>query len=268
MLFRSPTEFEILTAAALWFYDYMGLEYAILEVGLGGRLDATNAVKPIISIITPIAMDHEAYLGDSLEAIAGEKAGIIKAGVPVVVGLQEKVALEVLEKRAEEVGTSFRAIDEDDLKIIKSDLSENHFIYKGEDYRLPLLGLHQIDNAILALEAMKIMKDQGRIDIDEEEIKKGLLKAKWPGRLEKIAQEPDFFIDGGHNAHGIRAVSRLLKPQDKDRRILLLGMRQDKDYREVLKLLLPLFREVVFTLPLGDMVVPVEIGRAACRERV
>ncbi len=256
--FDHPTEFEILTAAGLWFFDSLGLEYAVMEVGLGGRLDATNVVQPVISIITPIAMDHEAYLGDSLKAIAGEKAGIIKSRVPVVVGLQEEEVLEVLRARALELGSDFSAIDKEGLEILKSDLSENHFIYKGHDYRLALLGLHQIDNALLAIEALKIMKDQGRIDVDEEEIRKGLLKTRWPGRLEKIASNPDFYIDGGHNAHGIRAVSKLLKPEEKDRRILLLGMRQDKDYTEVLKLLLPLFREVVFTLPLGDMVVPVE----------
>lgn len=253
-----PTEFELLTAAGLWFFAKEELDYLIMEVGLGGRLDATNVIRPLISIITPIARDHEDYLGHDLASIAGEKAGIIKEGIPVVSGFQEAEAMEVLENKAREVGTNFYRISRDDLKVIKSNLETNHFIYKGQDYKLPLLGLHQIDNAMLAIEALLLLKSQAQIDLTEAELVSGLLKAQWPGRLEKISDQPPFYIDGGHNSHGIRAVSKILDPEESDKRILLMGMRQDKDYREVLELLLPLFREVVFTLPLGDMVVPVE----------
>lgn len=254
-----PTEFEILTAACLWFFDDLGLEYAVMEVGLGGRLDATNAIKdPIVSVITPIAMDHQAYLGDSLRAIAGEKAGIIKPRIPVISGLQVPEVLEVLKNTAMEKKAPFSTIDESELEILRCDLTENHFRYKGKEYRLQLLGRHQIDNAILAIEALHLMRENNRIDLDDEEIEKGLFKSRWPGRLEKISENPTVFIDGGHNAHGIRAVAQILRPEEKHRRLLLLGMRSDKDYKDVLDLILPLFREVVMTQPVGDTVVSVE----------
>ncbi len=257
--FDHPTEFEILTAAALWFFDDMGLEYAVMEVGLGGKLDATNAVEePIVSVITPIALDHQAYLGDTLVAIAGEKAGIIKPRVPVVSGLQLPEVMEVLRNTANKEATSFYPIDESQLEIIRCDLVENHFRYKESQYKIGLLGRHQIDNAILAIETLHILRDDNRIDLSEEEIKKGLLKTRWPGRLEKIADNPAIFIDGGHNAHGIKAVAQILTPEEKGRRLLLLGMRSDKDYKDVLDLVLPLFREVVLTEPVGDQVVSVE----------
>lgn len=254
-----PTEFEILTAAALWFFDHMGLEYAVMEVGLGGKLDATNGVEePIVSVITPIAIDHQAYLGDTLVAIAGEKAGIIKPRVPVVSGLQEAEVMEVLTNITRERNTSFYSIDETDLEVIRCDLVQNHFRYKQNDYKLNLLGRHQIDNAILAIETLHILMENHRIDLSEEEIQKGLVKTRWPGRLEKISDNPTIFIDGGHNAHGIKAVAQILSPEETSRRLLLLGMRSDKDYREVLDLILPLFREIVLTEPVGDQVVSVE----------
>lgn len=257
--YEHPTEFEILTAVALTFFDDVGLEYAVMEVGLGGKLDATNAVEePVLSVITPIAMDHQAYLGDTLVAIAGEKAGIIKPKIPVVSGLQEAQVMEVLKNTAKEKNASFYPMDESQLEIIRCDLEENHFKYKESEYKLNLLGRHQIDNAILAIESLHIMVQNNRIDVSEEEIRKGLLKTRWPGRLEKISESPEIFIDGGHNAHGIKAVAQILSPEDKKRRLLLLGMRSDKDYKEVLDLLLPLFREIVLTEPVGDQVVSLE----------
>ena len=254
-----PTEFEILTAVGLSYFDEIGLEYAVMEVGLGGRLDATNAVdEPAISVITPIGMDHLGYLGDDLLTIAREKAGIIKKHIPVISGLQEEAVMELLKEVAEERRAEFTTIDEESLEILRCDLSGNEFLYKGEEYKLALLGRHQIDNAILAIEALHLLREHNRIDIDEEEIKKGLHKVKWPGRLEKITSEPEVFIDGGHNAHGIRAVSQILKPEEKDRRVLLLGMRDDKDYGDVLDMLVPLFGRIFVTQPTGDGVVKVE----------
>ncbi|HZK10393.1 MAG TPA: folylpolyglutamate synthase/dihydrofolate synthase family protein [Clostridia bacterium] len=254
-----PTEFEILTAVGFVFFADKGLDYAVIEVGLGGRLDATNSVEePLVSVITPIAMDHESYLGDNLLAIAGEKAGIIKPQIPLVSGLQQKEVLDLLKDKARKKGSPFYPSDPSQLEIIRSDLLENIFRYKGREYKLKLLGRHQIDNAILALETLYLLREKGQIDLEEEQIRRGLLETRWPGRLEKISQKPDIFIDGGHNAHGVRAVAQNLLLDEKNRRLLLLGMRLDKDYKEVLSLLLPLFREVVLTEPLGDQVVLVE----------
>ena len=256
--FDHPTEFEILTAVGLKFFDDLGLEYAVMEVGLGGKLDATNAVdEPAIAVITPIGFDHQSFLGDDLLTIAAEKAGIIKAHVPVISGLQEEPVMEVLRKTAEEKKAPFSTIDESSLEILRSDLEENRFRYKEEEYDLALLGRHQIDNAILAIEALHTLRENNRIDIDEEEIKKGLRKVKWPGRLERIYSSPAIFIDGGHNAHGIRAVKQILPPEDKEKRFILLGMRADKDYSDVLDEMVPLFSQVVVTQPTGDGVVPV-----------
>lgn len=254
-----PTEFEILTAVALSFFDEIGLEYAVMEVGLGGRLDATNAVdEPALSVITPIGMDHLSYLGNDLLTIAKEKAGIIKRHIPVISGLQEEEVLALLKEVAQEKRAPFSTINEEDLQILRCDLSENRFLYRGEEYTLALLGRHQIDNAILAIEALHLLRENNRIDIDDEEIQKGLHKVKWPGRLEKISDEPEIFIDGGHNAHGIRAVSQILNPEEKERRVLLLGMKEDKDYGDVLDMLLPLFDRIFVTQPTGDGVVQVD----------
>lgn len=253
-----PTEFELLTATGLWFFSEKELDYLLFEVGLGGRLDATNVVQPLLSLITPIAMDHEDYLGEDLATIAGEKAGIIKDKTPVISGIQEEEVLEVLKNISKEKSAPFLAISREDMEPIKTDLEGNEFNYKGQNYKLGLLGHHQIDNAMLALEALFLLRDRYEVDLTEKIIKKGLEEARWPGRLEKISDDPAFFIDGGHNAHGIKAVSQVLKEGERDKRILLMGMRQDKDFKEVLQLLLPHFRDIVFTLPLGGSTVPVQ----------
>ena len=241
------TTFEILTALAFAFFMGRQVDFQVLEVGLGGRLDATNVVMPRIAMITSISLDHAEVLGDSLAKIAGEKAGIIKPGALVISAPQPKDVACVIEEVCRHNGVSLITVGRDvTWRKVKSDLSGQFFEVKGNagSYKLiiPLLGEHQLENAAVAVAALEAL------DIGAKDIARGLAQVQWPGRLEILRHEPLFLADGAHNAD---SANRLRETIEKylhfDRLILILGASSDKDIAGIVGELAPMSSLAIVT---------------------
>jgi len=252
----SPTFFEFTTALAFQYFAEEGVDIAVVEVGMGGRLDATNVITPIVSIITDIGYDHQEFLGSTLPEIAYEKAGIIKDRIPVVSANTLLEIMKVIEERAEEKGSKsyifgrdFRASS--GLKVLgfRSQLFDYYGIGKVfKNLELSLLGYHQVVNASLSVAASEIISPQ--IEIREEAIRKGLKETRWEGRLDVISENPTILLDGAHNEAGAQALRRALEDiflPRHDSLFLMVGMMKDKDIKGFLKVLAPLAREVIVT---------------------
>ncbi len=229
-----PTEFELITAIAFEYFRREKCDIVVLEVGMGGRLDATNIIdSPILSVITGIALDHTAFLGDTVEKIAAEKAGIIKPGVPSLYGGDEGAALEVISGEASKNGSELYTADYSALKINAFDLSGSAFEYKERgDMKISLLGSYQPRNAALVLDAMDILCKKG-LKISEDNIRRGLAEAKWAARFEIINRDPIIIFDGAHNAQGISAAVESIKRYFDKRVIVLTGVLADKEYGKI-----------------------------------
>ena len=241
------TTFEILTALAFAFFMERRVDFQVLEVGLGGRLDATNVVMPRIAVITSISLDHAEVLGDSLAKIAGEKAGIIKPGALVISAPQPKEVACVIEEVCRSKGVSLITVGRDvTWRKVKSDLSGQFFEVKGKacSHKLiiPLLGEHQLENAAVAVAALEAL------DIGVKDIARGLAQVQWPGRLEILRHEPLFLADGAHNTD---SANRLRETIEKylhfDRLILILGASSDKDIAGIVGELAPLSSLAIVT---------------------
>ncbi|MBN2260348.1 MAG: bifunctional folylpolyglutamate synthase/dihydrofolate synthase [Clostridiales bacterium] len=246
-----PTEFEIVTAIAFEFYKREKADIVVLEVGMGGRLDSTNVIlKPLCSVITPIAMDHTDYLGDTMALIAGEKAGIIKENSPVVVHPQEVEALKVIEAVAKDRNSKMILVDQSTIEIIKESLTETKFKYLNKSYSISLLGRHQTRNAAVAIEVAKLLNDMAIFKIDSSSIENGLKVTVWPGRMEIINKEPLVIIDGAHNEHGARGLKDTLEHLLKSKKVIgVVGILEDKDVDAIIKHVVPLLDEVIVTQP-------------------
>ena len=251
-----PTEFEIVTAMAFYYYNEQKTDFVVLEVGLGGRYDATNVIEnPLASVITSISLDHTGILGDTLEKIAFEKAGIIKENCDVISYPQQDEAKIVIKNICKEQKSKYIECDFNNINIKKSDI--NSQIYdcniNGKifnDIEVKLIGEHQIKNSIVALNVIEYLNNINKINIPMESIKKGLKETKWPGRLEKISENPLFIIDGAHNQEGAKALQGLIEKNLKDKnKTLIIGMLEDKDVDTVLDLLIPKFNRVITTTP-------------------
>ena len=251
-----PTEFEIVTAMAFYYYNEQKTDFVVLEVGLGGRYDATNVIEnPLASVITSISLDHTGILGDTLEKIAFEKAGIIKENCDVISYPQQDEAKIVIKNICKEQKSKYIECDFNNINIKKSDI--NSQIYdcniNGKifnDIEVKLIGEHQIKNSIVALNVIEYLNNINKINIPMESIKKGLKETKWPGRLEKISENPLFIIDGAHNEEGAKALQGLIEKNLKDKnKTLIIGMLEDKDVDTVLDLLIPKFNRVITTTP-------------------
>lgn len=230
-----PTEFELITVIAFEFFKRMAVDVVVLECGMGGRLDSTNIIDTsLLSVITGISLDHTAFLGDTVEKIAGEKAGIIKPSVPVIYGGEDDVAREVIRKKAEEVGSAYYEVDYSCLDVKKSDLFGTEFDFKSHTgMHISLLGSYQPRNASLGLSAIDILRGEG-FDIPEECVKEGLAKAKWPARFEIISKSPLIIFDGAHNPEGVSAAVRSIKVYFGTKRVLAVsGVLADKDYEYI-----------------------------------
>ncbi len=248
--FSHPTSFEIETAMAFLYFAWQQVDFAVIEVGLGGRLDATNAVtKPVCCVIASISMDHMQYLGDTLEKIAREKAGIIKNRVPVVTCRQKPAVLQVLEEVCHEKEAALLIADAQDAQV-NSFLPEGTiFSYDNSEYRIKLLGRHQIANAVLALGAAKALRLRGYA-ISDRALHQGLLMARWRGRLEVIAAKPYFLIDGAHNLDAAEKLGEAIREYFSGRRIIMvIGVFADKEYSEILRLTAPLASLVITLTP-------------------
>lgn len=227
-----PTEFELITAIGFEYFKRHGVDLVVLEAGMGGRLDSTNIIEsPILSVITGVALDHTAFLGDTVEKIAKEKAGIIKTRRPVLFGGKDRSAAAVIESVAEAKGSRTYRTDTECLDIKSMTVSGTKFDYKSHTgMEIRLLGAYQPENAANVLEAVDILRDRG-LDISEESVKVGLLAARWPARFEIICTSPLIIYDGAHNPEGITAAKESIKryfPSEKV--IALTGVLRDKDY--------------------------------------
>ena len=254
-----PTEFELITAIAFQLFVEEKCDIVVLEVGMGGRLDSTNVVaSPLVSVITGVSLDHTAYLGDTIEKIAFEKAGIIKPGCPVLYcgtdvpadkdeGLSGP-AYTVVSGKARELSSPLYTCDYNRLKVISANLDGSVFNYKTLDHLvIPLLGLYQPSNAVKALETVRVLGESG-ISIPEKAIRDGLSSVRWPARFEKLYSSPLVLYDGGHNPEGIDAAVKTIKAYFPERRVnILTGVMADKDYRLMASELSP-YVDKVFTV--------------------
>ena len=255
-----PTEFELVTATAF--------DYVVLEVGLGGRYDATNVIdQSLVSAIASISLDHTMVLGDTVDKVAYEKAGIIKKNGQVIMYEQGPEATGVVEEVCQEEGAGLIISKNSSIDIKKSNLNNQVFDavdYLGnkyEDLKIRMIGRHQTKNALLALNIAVYLKEAMLADrISEEAIYSGLLKSKWPGRMEILKDSPLFMIDGAHNLDGAQSlvgeIDRLLG--DEWDKTLILGLLADKDVDGIVKLLVPRFDRVIVTLPNNPRAMPVE----------
>ena len=243
------TYFETVTAMALLIFAEERTEMAVLEVGLGGRLDATNVVRPELCVVTPIDFDHEAFLGRGLESIAAEKAGILKPGVPAVFARQRPEAGPVLDARAERVGapvarTSGLLIDALELHPRGSRFTVGQASQPALVVDCPLAGEHQVENAVTAALALRTL------GVPDASIRAGIAGARWPGRLERISESPEIVLDGAHNPAAARALAAYIERFYGDRRVrLIYGAMRDKSVAEIGGILFPLAQEVIVTAP-------------------
>ncbi|MBE6577123.1 MAG: bifunctional folylpolyglutamate synthase/dihydrofolate synthase [Ruminococcaceae bacterium] len=228
----TPTEFELITAVALEYFKRNGCDVVVLEAGMGGRLDSTNIIRePLLSVITGIALDHTAFLGDTVEQIAAEKAGIIKDHRPVLFGGDDKGAADVIERRAKENGSEYFSVDYSALCVKAATLDGTEFSFgKWENMRLGLLALYQPKNACVVLSAVDILRKYG-FEIDENAVREGIAVARWQARFEIIDRTPLTIFDGAHNPQGIdSAVDSVKHYFENDRVYILTGVLRDKDY--------------------------------------
>lgn len=231
-----PTEFELMTCAAFQWFAYRGCDLVVLETGMGGRLDSTNVIgPPEAAVITAIGLDHTRELGDTVEKIAGEKAGIIKAGAPVVLYEAQDEVRQVLLAACRDAGAAVTQADFSKLHVRRDDLEGQVFGYgPWRDVRLALLGAHQRKNAAVALETVAALRARGWT-IPHRAVYEGLAEARWPGRFEILRRRPLFVADGGHNPQCAEALAANLAHYFPGKRIhLLLGVLADKDWTRVM----------------------------------
>ena len=239
------TYFETVTAMGFLLMRSANVEVAVVEVGLGGRLDATNVVHPALTVITPVDFDHEQFLGNSLDSIAFEKAGILKPGVPAIFAAQRPEAQSVLDHRAAELGVEVIRTSEYDVTKLTVSPRGSEFLTKRTQpmhIRCPLAGAHQVENALAAVAALE------QLQIPAEAIESGIAATRWPGRLEVIGQNPEILLDGAHNPAGARALAAHLRQFYAGRRLrLFYGAMRDKSVQEITEILFPLADEVILT---------------------
>ena len=241
------TYFETVTAMAFLIFAEEGVERVVLEVGLGGRLDATNVVRPSLAVITPIDFDHEAFLGRGIESIAAEKAGILKPGVPAVFALERPEAASVLDRRAAELGIPVTRAAEWPIQNLSLDARGSRFELPGDtplSIRCPLAGEYQAENAVTAALALLAC------GIDRGSIEYGIATAVWPGRLEQVRERPAIILDGAHNPAAARALAAYITRFYAGARLrLIFGIMRDKAAAEIAAILFPLAWQVVVTAP-------------------
>lgn len=265
----TPTFFEVVTAMGFLYFRDRAADWAVIETGLGGRLDATNVLAPNLTVITPLDYDHRQYLGESLREIAGEKAGIIKPGIPVVVAAQEDTALAVIEARASELAAPLHLEGREFRFLLKERLGPGRvrFDYISKDgmylegLEVPLSGGYQAQNMSVAARAVELIGPEGP-DKDvgsDRSVREGLSRLRWPGRLEVAHTNPLVILDGAHNPAASRVLAKAMReefmPEGDGSIALVFGAMADKDVEGMLRILLPLARDVHFASP--------DFGRAA-----
>lgn len=244
--FPKPTFFEFITLCAFCYFKSLNnLDYAVIEVGMGGRLDSTNVITPIVSIITNVALDHMQILGNTKEAILIEKLGIVKDNIPVVCGLKEENLKMIATNDANIHNSQIVFPKYNEVKNVKCDLSDTCFTYQGQDYQLSLLGFHQVENALLVIETFNLLKDDLKLSI--QDLHNGLKNTKWVGRLEKINDDPVIYIDGGHNIDGISRITEFVKSLNIPNVRAVISISHDKELLPMIKMVDETFDEIIFT---------------------
>ena len=259
---EDQTEFELMTAVGMLYFRAANCDFVVLETGLGGRLDSTNVIESAAAcVITRIGLEHTQLLGDTLGKIAGEKAGIIKPGSPVVVCKQEQAVLDAISARCD--GNALTVTAPDRLRRLSCSPEGQRFTYRDRGpYQISLLGGHQLENAAVTLDTL------WALGLPEEAITKGLKSARWPGRLELVRRGPDVLLDGGHNPQCMQAVVQALDELYPGKKVLfLLGVMADKDFISMLQILLPYAKQVVCTAPDSPRALPLE-ELSACVQRL
>lgn len=255
------TYFEFGTVVGFWHFAQEAVDVVVLEVGLGGRLDATNACEPLVTAITPVSFDHMEYLGHTLGAIAGEKAGILKPGVPVAVARQAPEAVEAIERRARELGAPV-LLEGRDFSMEEG--PDGRLTYRGpgrvlEGLTLSLRGPHQRQNAAVALAALSLLDARG-VAVLPDAARAGLASARWPGRLEEVGSQPAVVLDGAHNPAGVEVLLAGLRALYPGRRVhCVFGVVADKDRGPMIRALFPTCTSVHLT--------PLETPRSLAPER-
>lgn len=251
----TPTEFEVITVIAFYYFGKVDIcDLILLEVGLGGRLDSTNVVFPLATVITSIGLDHTQQLGDKITQIAYEKSGIIKSGVPVITAVKDEEAFEVIKETAEknkaklyQLGHQFK-VEYDTPQAGKEVFSYTSSFKKYENLVLSLAGEHQIQNAAMALMVVDLLYFYYAFIVEEEALRRGLEQATWPGRFEQISSEPLIILDGAHNEAGMKALAATVNRyyRDKTIHVLYSGM-SDKNHSSMLAQLEPVVSTITFT---------------------
>lgn len=241
-----PTPFEIETAVAFLFFAEEKCDPVILEVGMGGITDATNLITTTeLAVLVPISMDHQSFLGNTISEIAEKKTGIIKPGSSVVTIGQETEALEVIKKTGAEAGADVCVADVSEAEVLEADFTGQRFCYKGEEYTLSLAGSYQTENAVLALEALRILDERG-YHTTLEQRKEGLWATRWNGRLTIIHKDPLFIVDGAHNPAAADMLEDSVRKYFKDRRLFfIMGVFKDKDYPYIIRKLCPYAEQIL-----------------------
>lgn len=253
-----PSFFEVVTLIMFQYFADEQVDFALIETGLGGRLDATNVVTPLVSIITTISLEHTAFLGDTYAKVAFEKAGIIKEGVPVIVGVRNKEALAVIRKVAKERNAKCFILDEDFFTTTNQQNEYmQRFDYEKADMKmqgiaLKMAGAHQVANASLAITAMLILQENGDVTLTDATMRKALQTAQWAGRFEQVSH--DIILDGAHNPEGTTALIQTLKDVYPNRNYhFVYAALSDKDHATSIKLMDQVAKSIAFTqIPLPN----------------
>lgn len=262
----APTEFELLTVIAFLAFKEAKIDLAVIEVCMGGRLDATNVIDtPLLSVITGVSIDHTAFLGNTLAEIATVKAGIIKAGCPVLYGGKEGDAEDVIRAEADALHAPLHKTRYDLLTVESLSPDGTRFSFGDiTSLALPLLGTYQLQNAATALTALSILKERLPL-LTEEAIRRGFSTLTWAGRFERLKNDPPLFFDGGHNPEGISAAKESIDLYFKDGIILISGVLRDKDYNAIAATLAPLVRAAFTVAPKSARALDAQSYAAAFR---
>ena len=263
-----PTLFEVETAISFLYFKEEKVDYALIEVGMGGRMDATNVIRhPELTVISSISYDHQAFLGDTLEEIAWQKAGIIKESCPVVLSENSDEVCKVIEQEATKKKVKCIEIKPTDYEVLSETPYGSTFLWKEQRYETKLPGRHQVSNAVTALAASEYLfrkdyeKNNARKaiaeELDEMNVKSaqqgGIIRTCWPGRLEVLKKEPLFYRDGAHNPDGAKKLAAFLQKYFTNKKIIyIMGVLTDKEYKKMLRYLMPMAKEVYVFKPKNE----------------
>ena len=277
-----PTLFEVETALSFLYFKEEHVDYALVEVGMGGRLDATNVIKhPELTVISSISYDHKAFLGNTLEEIAYQKVGIIKKSSPVVLSENPEEVCKVVEQEAKEKKVQCIEVKPQDYEVLTETPYGSTFLWKEQKYETKLPGRHQISNAVTALTASEYLfkKDYEKNEARKQSAKEldtmniqaaqqgGIIRTSWPGRLEVLKKEPLFYRDGAHNPDGARKLAAFLQKHFTNKKIIyIMGVLKDKEYKKMLQYLMPIAKRVYVFRPNNERGLSAEILANAIKD--